>query len=372
MPRGRVRIRGDSALGRLSWKVGIGSLKGYRGVKAADRSCREARNAHKKIRDAVNFYRLAHGGLKGVRPETRTNIVKAVTKVKKNASCVVRTGGQEEKWLDRLSDALSVRVNRVNLLAGLHFAMRRQNIDIFKLRSRIDRGTFSLDDDLPAVKALAKIDVKTVVPPAGHPDPPLVDLVTELMPVWQCVTGTSPYPKNDRYGHKVCPFSKWVTDLIIAAGLHPPPENTVARLVRLQKMKNRVPKIIIGYVPCARKKNPARHNKILTSVTPLGLIPMVSMANLVVTAWDGRQLIGIARSITDFCYVAYLSDIAVAKARQHQGIGTKLIEHTRQQLGPNATIILLAAPAAEEYYPKIGMHPHPSAWILTQDMDLRS
>ncbi len=246
MPRGRVRVRGGLAWGRLPWKIGIGSLTDYRGDKAADLSCRDARNAHKKIRRAVNFYRLALGGGKGAgpEPETRSNILKAVTRVKKNASGVVKSGGAEN-WRHRLADALSVRekgVKKHNLLADLHYAMRRQDIDIFPLRKRIDRGVLS-PDDLAAIQALAKIDPENIVPSPGHPDPPLALLVHELIPVWRCVTGTSPYPKNDRYGHKVCPFSEWIGELIKAAGLPPPPKNTVPRLVRLQKKpKNRVPR----------------------------------------------------------------------------------------------------------------------------------
>jgi hypothetical protein len=33
-------------------------------------------------------------------------------------------------------------------------------------------------------------------------------------------------------------------------------------------------------------------------------------------------------------------------------------------MGPESFIVLLAAPAAEEYYPKIGFTHHPQAWLL--------
>jgi GNAT superfamily N-acetyltransferase len=91
---------------------------------------------------------------------------------------------------------------------------------------------------------------------------------------------------------------------------------------------------------------------------------MLSHANLVVTAWDGALLIGIARTLTDFSYVGYLADLAVRASHQRQGIGIELIERTRQKMGPRSMLVLLAAPKAVEYYPNIGFTKHESAWIL--------
>jgi len=91
---------------------------------------------------------------------------------------------------------------------------------------------------------------------------------------------------------------------------------------------------------------------------------MLSHANLVVTAWDGALLIGIARTLTDFSYVGYLADLAVRASHQRQGIGIELIERTRQKMGPRSMLVLLAAPKAVEYYPNIGFTKHESAWTL--------
>lgn len=91
---------------------------------------------------------------------------------------------------------------------------------------------------------------------------------------------------------------------------------------------------------------------------------MLKHANLLWTAWDNQKLVGVARSITDFEYCCYISDIAVDTSYQRKGIGRELIRLTRSQLGPRATIILLAAPDAESYYPRIGFEAHKSAWIL--------
>jgi GNAT superfamily N-acetyltransferase len=90
---------------------------------------------------------------------------------------------------------------------------------------------------------------------------------------------------------------------------------------------------------------------------------MVRNANLIVVCRAGGQLVGIARSISDFCYVTYLSDIAVRREYQRQGIGQALIEATRQE-APQAKIVLLSAPMAVSYYPHIGFSQHDSAWVL--------
>ncbi len=91
---------------------------------------------------------------------------------------------------------------------------------------------------------------------------------------------------------------------------------------------------------------------------------MLRHANLVVTAWDGDLLVGIARAFTDFAYVTYISDLAVRLSHQRQGVGKELIRRTQQAAGPHAYIILLAAPKAVDYYPHIGFRQHPSAWVL--------
>ena len=96
---------------------------------------------------------------------------------------------------------------------------------------------------------------------------------------------------------------------------------------------------------------------------------MCKNANLIVTARLDRKLIGVARSITDFAYCTYLSDLAVDKDYQKKGIGKRLIEETKRQT-PQAKLILLSAPAAIDYYPKIGMKRHNHCFILDDISDL--
>lgn len=91
---------------------------------------------------------------------------------------------------------------------------------------------------------------------------------------------------------------------------------------------------------------------------------MIRHANLVIAAWESDLLVGISRALSDFSYVTYLSDLAVRVSHQRQGIGKELIRRTQALGGPQTALLLLAAPAAEEYYPHIGFTHHPQAWVL--------
>jgi GNAT superfamily N-acetyltransferase len=97
---------------------------------------------------------------------------------------------------------------------------------------------------------------------------------------------------------------------------------------------------------------------------------MVRHANLIVTARANGLLVGVARSLTDFAYCTYLSDLAVRKTFQKQGIGRELIRQTKL-LSPQAKLILLSAPAAVEYYPRIGMTRHEQCYVLDKVEALR-
>jgi ribosomal protein S18 acetylase RimI-like enzyme len=100
------------------------------------------------------------------------------------------------------------------------------------------------------------------------------------------------------------------------------------------------------------------------------IIEMCKNANLIVTARKDGKLIGVARSVTDFVYCTYLSDLAVDKDYQKKGIGKKLIEETKR-LSPQAKLILLSAPAAVDYYPKIGMKRHNHCFMLDDISELK-
>lgn len=97
---------------------------------------------------------------------------------------------------------------------------------------------------------------------------------------------------------------------------------------------------------------------------------MVKHASLIITARDGQKLIGVSRSLTDFVYCTYLSDLAVDDEYQKKGIGKELIRLTKAET-PKATLILLSAPNAVNYYPHIGMSKHLSCFILNEETNLK-
>lgn len=92
---------------------------------------------------------------------------------------------------------------------------------------------------------------------------------------------------------------------------------------------------------------------------------MLRNADIIVTARVHDLLVGVARAITDFSFCCYLSDLAVDEQFQRQGIGKELIRRVSHEAGETTRLILLAAPAAVDYYPHIGMVRHESCWITS-------
>ena len=91
---------------------------------------------------------------------------------------------------------------------------------------------------------------------------------------------------------------------------------------------------------------------------------MLQHGNLLITAWDGASLIGVARALSDFSFCCYLSDLAVDRAYQNRGIGQALIEQVRSAIGRDSMLLLLAAPGAMAYYPKVGFEAVANGWII--------
>jgi predicted N-acetyltransferase YhbS len=103
---------------------------------------------------------------------------------------------------------------------------------------------------------------------------------------------------------------------------------------------------------------------------PERLSRMLEHGNLIVTARDNGKLVGVSRSLTDFAFCTYLSDLAVDTAYQKQGIGKELIRQTKLAAS-KARLILLSAPAAVSYYPKIGMKRFNHCYYLDDIADLK-
>jgi predicted N-acetyltransferase YhbS len=95
---------------------------------------------------------------------------------------------------------------------------------------------------------------------------------------------------------------------------------------------------------------------------------MVANADLTVTARVDGLLVGVSRALTDFAFCTYLSDLAVDEKYQKRGIGRELVRRTHETAGLRTTLILLAAPKAQTYYPHIGLAKHDSCWTIPRQV----
>ncbi len=93
---------------------------------------------------------------------------------------------------------------------------------------------------------------------------------------------------------------------------------------------------------------------------------MIKHADIIITAWDADQMVGIARAITDYSYCCYLSDLAVDSAYQKCGIGKELIQKVREKIGEESSLVLISAPGAVDYYPKVGFEKTDKAYIMAR------
>lgn len=93
---------------------------------------------------------------------------------------------------------------------------------------------------------------------------------------------------------------------------------------------------------------------------------MFQNSDLVITAWENDKLVGICRSITDWVWCCYLSDLAVNPDYKKSGIGRTLIEKTKEMVGDQSMILLLSVPTAMEYYPKVGFRKENRSFIINR------
>jgi len=91
---------------------------------------------------------------------------------------------------------------------------------------------------------------------------------------------------------------------------------------------------------------------------------MIRHAALMVTAWQSGNLAGVARSLTDWRYCCYLSDVAVDRALQHRGIGTELVRRTKAEVGDESMLLLLSAPEAMGFYERVGLEAVANGWMI--------
>ena len=91
---------------------------------------------------------------------------------------------------------------------------------------------------------------------------------------------------------------------------------------------------------------------------------MFAAPSLVISAWHDGHLVGVSRSLTDYCYCCYMSDLAVDRAFQGKGIGRELIRRTQGIIGDEVSLILWSAPGAKSYYPSVGFQQVENAFVI--------
>ncbi len=91
---------------------------------------------------------------------------------------------------------------------------------------------------------------------------------------------------------------------------------------------------------------------------------MIAAANITLSCWlDGRP-IAMLRAWSDWAWVCYVADLAVARPYQGSGIGRSLLECLGSRLGEDVQIVLVAAPEAMGFYKHIGFELSNSTFIV--------
>src|SRR5690554_2339083 len=91
---------------------------------------------------------------------------------------------------------------------------------------------------------------------------------------------------------------------------------------------------------------------------------LIDNSDIVISAWLDGKMIGVARALTDFSYCCYLSDLAVVKYYQKHGVGRKLVEMVQARIGDECSLVLLSAPDALDYYPRLGFDKADNAFVI--------
>ena len=67
----------------------------------------------------------------------------------------------------------------------------------------------------------------------------------------------------------------------------------------------------------------------------------IENSQIVITAWNEEELVGLVRCLTDFETIAYIQDILVKPAYRKQGIGDELMRQTLAKLTGIRQIVLM-------------------------------
>ena len=89
--------------------------------------------------------------------------------------------------------------------------------------------------------------------------------------------------------------------------------------------------------------------------------PVLQKSFCVIAAFDGTELVGMGRAISDGVSDAYIQDVAVLHNYRGQGIATRIVEKILERLRRRHIdwIGLIGAPGTDHLYHRLGFEPMP-------------
>lgn len=87
-------------------------------------------------------------------------------------------------------------------------------------------------------------------------------------------------------------------------------------------------------------------------------------SNVFIAVYDDKNLIGIARAISDFAWVAYLSHLAVLPEYQGKGIGKELVDLLLREIGDEVSLLVHSADRATGFYESAGFERYNNVYRI--------
>jgi ribosomal protein S18 acetylase RimI-like enzyme len=81
---------------------------------------------------------------------------------------------------------------------------------------------------------------------------------------------------------------------------------------------------------------------------------MLRHTDVALCAWDGDQLVGFGRVLTDFVYRATIWDVIVDKTYQKQGIGSEIVQRLLSHPRLKKVELFWLCTSRPEFYEKLG------------------
>ena len=95
---------------------------------------------------------------------------------------------------------------------------------------------------------------------------------------------------------------------------------------------------------------------------PARLQQSLEAASLLLSAWAGDQLVGLARVLTDGVQVSYLCDLAVEPDVQGLGVGKALVERVLERCA-GTELVLRDSSLSAGFYERLGFSRVENAWV---------